>query len=93
MFFLVAGNAYDPAVGAGTDRSDQLNLFHPRGGGAAAWAKTEASASFWTIADATAPGTNSNPSALPHPAPVDGGRDVGRTFFFLPPKNTRLHFK
>ena len=37
--------------------------------------------SFWTIADATAPGNHSNPSALPHPAPVDGGRDVGRDLY------------
>ena len=53
-------NAYDPAAGANTDRSDQHDLSHPRGGGAAAWAKTEqpAGASFWTIADATTPGTH-----------------------------------
>ena len=64
--------------GLATSRSDQHYPFHPRGDGAAAWAKTEASASFWTIGDATAPGAKLCSPALPHPAPVDDRRGVGR---------------
>ena len=38
--------------------------------------------SFWTIADATAPGIISTHQPYLYPAPIDGGRDVGRTFQF-----------
>ena len=75
-------NDYAYAAGASTGRSDQHHPFHPRGGGAAAWAKTEASASFWTIGDVTAPGIYSTPEVPTHPAPVDVGVVLGGIFLY-----------
>ena len=64
-------------------RSDQHCLFHPRGGGAAAWVETEALASFRPIGDVAAPGTPSTHQPHLHPAPVDDRRGVGRTYLSL----------
>ena len=58
-------------------RNDEYHLFQFQGDGAAAWAKTEASASFWPIGDATAPGTPSTHRLPNHPAPVDVGVVLG----------------
>ena len=66
-------NEYDPAAGARTPAKRPALHSHLRGGGAAAWAKTEASASFWPIADAPAPGISGTHQLPTHPAPVDVG--------------------
>ena len=62
---VILPNDYACAAGAGIDRSDHHYPSLPRGGGAAAWAETEALASFRAIADVTAPGTPS--THQPHP--------------------------
>ena len=62
----------------GTQFVEATNTPPTREGAARRHGPKPSAASFWTIADATAPGLPSNPPTLPHPAPVDGGRDVGR---------------
>ena len=68
----MAPNEYAYAAGASTSRSGRHSSY-PRGGGVAAWAKTEALASFWTIDDVTAPGIPSTHQLSTHQAPVDVG--------------------
>ena len=61
----ISPNDYACAAGARTPPKGPASPSPPQGDDAAAWAKTEASASFWTIADATAPGFPS--THQPHP--------------------------
>ena len=84
-------NAYDPAAGASTDRSNQHYLSHLRGGGAAAWAKTDQRE---LLDHCRRDGTGHPSTKQLHPTQprLTGVVMLGELLFFLPPRHARCAF-